>query len=165
VIHQLRFERSPETLHRGVVIAVALPTQWTRSGSGAYSAESSHPSEPHDVGHQRSVFRGPTSVRCHQTCTYRFSSERKGVVHEPIKNGVSLRWLPEPRVSVMDRELTGYQSGGMSWRSSRSFNRSRRCLLDHEEWCIERQGAPQLGAARPSEGVYGVGYLYGMLLT
>jgi len=55
----------------------------------------------------------PTSVRFRQPFAHRFSFERDliGVVHEPVKNGIGQRRLPNRRVPVIDRELTGHEGG------------------------------------------------------
>ena len=60
--------------------------------------------------------RWPTSVRFRQSFAHRFSFERDliGVVHEPVKNGIGQRRLPDRRVPVIDRELTGHQGGPTS---------------------------------------------------
>ena len=55
----------------------------------------------------------PTSVCFGLPFAHGFSLERDliGVVHEPVKNGVGQRRLADGRMPVIDRELTGYDSG------------------------------------------------------
>ena len=58
----------------------------------------------------------PTSVCFGQPFAHGLSFERDliGVVDEPVKNGIGQRRLPDRRVPVIDRELTGHQGGPTS---------------------------------------------------